>query len=154
MTNDDMITCLLLFGEVTLENCPLKVIPGNHQGLLYSHWHGGFFTGSIADEVLNDQQANMVKCTGPAGSVCLMHARLLYRSASKLSSMRRTLYVATYYAENAIELSPNYLPSRFTHELVCGKSSGRVRCTPYEMELPKIPKGTSFFSQQAETPST
>ncbi|WP_443635664.1 hypothetical protein [Candidatus Njordibacter sp. Uisw_058] len=96
----------------------------------------------------------MVKCAGPLGSVCFMHARLLHGSAPKLSSMRLTLYVATYYAEDAIELSPNYLPSRFTHELVCGKSSGRVRCTPYEIELPEVPKGTSFFSQQAETPAT
>jgi hypothetical protein len=37
MTNDDMITCLLFFDEVTLENSPLKVIPGNHRGPLYSH---------------------------------------------------------------------------------------------------------------------
>lgn len=68
--------------------------------------------------------------------------------------MRLTLYVATYYAKDAIELSPNHLPGRFTHELVCSKSSDRVRFTPYEMELPEVPKGTSFFSQQAETPST
>ena len=91
---------------------------------------------------------------GSAGSVCLMHVPLLHGSAPKLSSMRRILYVATFYAEDAIELSPNNLTSRLTHELVCGKSSGQVRCTPYEIELLEVPKGTSFFSQQAETPST
>jgi len=47
----------------------------------------------------------------------MMHARLLHGSAPNLSSRPRTLYIATYYAEDAIELSPNHLPSKFTHEL-------------------------------------
>ncbi|NBP95804.1 MAG: phytanoyl-CoA dioxygenase family protein, partial [Gammaproteobacteria bacterium] len=41
-----------------------------------------------------------------------------------------------------------HLPSTLTHELVRGEASGRVRCTAYEMELPAMPKGTSFFAQQ------
>ena len=149
-----MINCRLFIDEVTLENGPLEVIPGAHWGLLYNHWHDGVFTRSIANEVLNEQQANMVKCMGPAGSVCLMHARLLHGSAPNLSNMPRTIYVATCYAEDAIELSPNHLPSRFTHELICSNAPGRVRCTLYKIELPEVPKGTSFFAQQADTPST
>ena len=27
--------------------------------------------------------------------------------------------------------------------------SGKVRCSKYEMLIPEVPKGTSFFSQQA-----
>jgi phytanoyl-CoA hydroxylase len=70
-----------------------------------------------------------------------------------LSTAPRTLYITTYYAEDAIELSQNHLPSRFTHELVRGEVSGRVRCTPYEMELPEVPKDTSFFAQQESAPT-
>jgi phytanoyl-CoA hydroxylase len=77
-----------------------------------------------------------------------MHASLLHGSAPILSDRPRTLYIATYYAEDAIELSPNHLASRFTHELVRGEASGRVRCTPYEMQLPAVPQATSFFAQQ------
>lgn len=77
-----------------------------------------------------------------------MHANLLHGSAPNLSDHSRTLYIATYYAEDAIELSPNHLPSTLTHELVRGEVSGRVRCTTYEMELPAVPKATSFFAQQ------
>lgn len=149
MTNDDMITCLLFIDEVTLENGPLEVVPGTHKGPLYPHWHNGVFTGSVSDEVLAEHQDNIVKCTGPAGSVCLMHASLLHGSAPNLSDTSRTLYISTYYAEDAIELSPNHLPSTLTHELVRGEASGRVRCTPYEMQLPEVPKDTSFFAQQA-----
>ncbi len=148
MTNDDMITCLLFMDDVTLENGPLEVVPGTHKGPLYAHWHDGVFTGAVADDVHAEHERDIVKCTGPAGAVCLMHARLLHGSAPNLSSSPRTLYITTYYAEDAIELSPNHLPSTFTHELVRGTPSGRVRCTPYEMALPEVPKGTSFFAQQ------
>lgn len=148
MSNDDMITCLLFIDEVTLENGPLEILPGTHKGPIYSHWHNGVFTGAVDDGIIDAQRDQIEKCTGPAGSVCLMHASLLHGSAPNLSNTPRTLYISTYYAEDAIELSQNHLPSRFTHELVRGEVSGRVRCSPYEMELPAIPKGTSFFAQQ------
>ena len=74
-----------------------------------------------------------------------MHASLLHGSAPNLSNHARTLYITTYYAEDAIELSPNHLPSRFTHELVRGVATEKVRCSPYEMSLPAKPTGTSFL---------
>ena len=149
MTNDDMITCLLFIDDVTLENGPLEVVPGTHKGPLYSHWHNGIFTGSVSDEILAEHEDKIIRCTGKAGSVCLMHASLLHGSAPNLSNKSRTLYISTYYAEDAIELSPNHLPSTLTHELVRGEASGRVRCSTYDMRLPEVPKGTSFFAQQA-----
>lgn len=148
MTNDDIITCLLFMDEVTLENGPLEVVPGSHKGALYTHWHNGRFTGAVADEVMEAFAHQVVPCTGKAGSVCLMHSSLLHGSAPNLSDSTRTLYITTYYAEDAMELSPNALPSTLTHELVSGEVTGRVRCSRYEMELPEIPKGTSFFAQQ------
>ena len=102
MTNDDIITCLLFLDDVTLENGPLEVVPGTHKGPIYSHWHGGRFTGAVADSVKDEHIGNLVKCTGKAGSVCLMHARLLHGSAPNKSDKPRTLYITTYYAEDAI----------------------------------------------------
>ena len=148
MTNDDMITCLLFLDDVTLENGPLEVIPTSHKGPLYPHWHNGIFTGAIDERIIEPQRDKIVKCTGSAGAVCLMHVNLLHGSAPNLSDVPRTLYITTYYAEDAIELSPNHLPSRFTHALVRGEATGRVRCSPYAMQLPAVPKGTSFFAQQ------
>ncbi len=148
MTNDDVITALLFLDDVTLENGPLEVVPGSHKGELYSLWHDGVFTGAVADSVVEAHKDNIIKCTGKAGSVCLMHASLLHGSTPNFSDKSRTLYIATYYSEDAIELSPNALPSKFTHELIRGEISGRVRCTNYEIELPEVPKDTSFFAQQ------
>ena len=79
----------------------------------------------------------------------MMHSSLLHGSAPNLSDKPRTLYISTYYAEDAIELSPNALPSTLTHELVRGETSGRVRCSTFELPLPEVPKETSFFAQQA-----
>lgn len=149
MTNDDMVTALLFVDDVTLENGPLEVVPGSHKGPLYQLWHNGVFTGAVADEVVEEHKDKIIKCTGKAGSVCLMHASLLHGSAPNLSDMPRTLYITTYYAEDAIELSENHLPSMFTHELVRGEPSGRVRCSSYDMLLPEKPGDTSFFAQQA-----
>jgi phytanoyl-CoA hydroxylase len=148
MTNDDIITCLLFLDDVTMENGPLEVIPGSHKGPLYSHWHNGVFTGSVDETIIDNYRDDIVSCTGKAGSVCLMHASLLHGSTPNLSDRPRTLYITTYYAEDAIELSPNHLPSKLTHELVRGEVSGRVRCSNYNMELPAVPKATSFFAQQ------
>ncbi len=150
MTNDDMVTCLLFIDEVTLENGPLEILPGTHKGPLFSHWQNGAFVGAVDDSIIAPHRPKIQKCTGEAGTVCLMHARLLHGSAPNLSKTPRTLYITTYYAEDAIELSPNHLPSSLTHELVRGEVSGRVRCTPYDMELPAVPEATSFFAQQAE----
>ena len=151
MTNDDLITALLYIDDVNLENGPLEVVPGSHKGPLYSHWHNGVFTGSVDDEVTKKYAKEVVKCIGKAGSVCLMHSSLLHGSAPNLSNKPRTLYIATYYAEDAVELSQNHLPSRLTHSIIRGEVSGRVRCSEYEMLIPEVPKGTSFFSQQAES---
>ena len=83
MTNDDLITALLFVDDVTLENGPLEVVPGSHKGPLYPHWHNGVFTGAVADDVVEQHKGNIVKCTGKAGSVCLMHSSLLHGSAPK-----------------------------------------------------------------------
>ncbi len=148
MTNNDMITCLLFVDDVTLENGPLEIIPRSHKGPLYSHWQNGVFTGSVANEIIEPHKDNIIKCTGRAGTVCLMHVNLLHASAPNMSDRPRTLYITTYYSEDSIELSQNHLPSKFTNEVVRGAVSGRVRCTAYEMQIPEVPKDTSFFAQQ------
>ncbi|MCK8462677.1 phytanoyl-CoA dioxygenase family protein [Aliiroseovarius sp. S1339] len=148
MTNDDMITCLLFIDDVTLENGPHEVLPGKHKGSTHSHWHDGVFTGAVDDAITDAQRDKIVKCTGGGGAACLIHANLLHASARNLSDQSRRLYITACYAEDAIELSPNHLPCTLTHVLVRGEASGRVRCTPYKMELPAVPKATSFFAQQ------
>ena len=148
-SNDDVVTALLMVDEVTEENGPLEVLPGSHRGPLYELWHEGVFTGAVADEVSAERRPAAVNCTGAAGSLCLMHTRLLHGSASNLSSAPRTLFIAVYSSEDAQPLSPNPMPSRYEGLIVRDERTGSVRSIAYEMRLPELPTTASFFDQQA-----
>lgn len=149
-TNDDMITVLYFIDDLTEENGPLQVIPKTHRGPLYEHWHDGVFTGTVSDEVVRNLSPHAKPCYGPAGSACLMHTRLLHGSAPNHSNKPRTLFICEYTAEDCYPLHPNHIPSTYMYEIVRGKSTGRVRCSSYEMAFPEMPTGASFFEQQAK----
>lgn len=147
-SNDDIITALLMVDEVTQENGPLEVVPGSHKGPLHKIWHDGVFTGAVADNVHEAAKSNIVSCAGPAGSVCLMHTRLLHGSAPNQSDHPRTLYICVYSADDTIPLTPSPVPNKFMGEIVRGEKTGRIRCTENEVLIPELPKQASFFFQQ------
>ena len=153
-TNEDLIAVLYFLDDVTLENGPLKVVPGTHRGDLFDHWHDGVYTGTVSAEVEAAHVAEAVPVYGPAGSACLMHTRLLHGSAPNNSDEPRTLLVCEYRAEDSKPLQVNHLPSRYEGEVVRGVRTNRVRCSAYEMEYPEVPTGASFFSQQAKASGT
>ena len=147
-TNDDMITALLMVGDVTQDNGPLQVIPGSHRGELYSHWQDGRFTGKV-DDAIEAKCQDYVSCTGQAGAVCFMHTRLLHASGANHTELPRYLFISVYAAEDAVALSDNPLPSLHQGQLVYGQESGQVRMSVNQLKLPQKPKGASFFVQQA-----
>ena len=148
-SNDDLVTALLMVDEVTDANGPLEVVPGSHKGPLESLWHDGRFTGAVDRATTERCIGEAVRCTGKAGSVCLMHTRLLHGSAPNTSDEARTLYIVVYSAEDAIPLCDNPVPSRYEGLMVHGTATGNVRTTPYMLRMPQKPKGASFFTQQA-----
>jgi len=149
-SNEDLITCLFFLDKVTLENGPLNVVPGTHRAELWDHWHDGVYTGAVSSEVEAAHEADAIPVYGPAGSACLMHTRLLHGSAPNNSDRPRTLFIFEYRAEDSKPLQVNHLPSIHEGEVVRGERTNRVRCSSYEMTYPEIPKGASFFSQQAK----
>ena len=149
-SNDDLITALLMLDEVTDQNGPLQVLPGSHRGELYDLWHKGVFTGAIDEQVADQCMRNARVCTGSAGSVCLMHTRLLHGSAANFSDKPRTLFICVYSAEDAIAYSANPVPSKHEGLVVSGEKTHCVRSVDYEMRLPEKPKSASFFDQQAK----
>ncbi|PWK93567.1 ectoine hydroxylase-related dioxygenase (phytanoyl-CoA dioxygenase family) [Pantoea allii] len=148
-SNDDIVTALLMVSEVTPENGPLNVVPGSHQGPLYSHWQDGRFTGAVDSAVVKEQCEQPTACFGPSGSVCFMHTRLLHASSPNETAWPRTLFIAVYAAEDALPFGENPLPSTDAGTLVYGHESGLVRSTANELRLPQKPRGASFFVQQA-----
>ncbi|MEZ5590990.1 MAG: phytanoyl-CoA dioxygenase family protein [Gammaproteobacteria bacterium] len=150
-TNDDLVTALLMVDDVTPDNGPLEVVAGSHKGELFSLWHNGIFTGAVADEVAQDCQEKAITCVGPAGSVCLMHTRLLHGSAPNFGKRSRNLFICVYSAEDAIPCSSNPMPSKFEGLIVSGEKTNKVRSISYEIELPQKPTTASFFDQQAKS---
>ena len=147
-TNDDMVAVLMFIDEVTQDNGPLQVVPGTHKGQMYEHWHDGVFTGVVDEKIIAEMSPKAISCYGPAGSACLMHTRLLHGSGPNHSDSPRTLYICEYCAEDSYPLQANSIPSIYMEEVVRGASTGQVRSTAYEMALPEIPQGASFFEQQ------
>jgi ectoine hydroxylase-related dioxygenase (phytanoyl-CoA dioxygenase family) len=150
-SNDDLVTALLMVDEVTQDNGPLEVVAGSHKGELHGLWHNGVFSGAVADHVAEECQKKAVTCTGPAGSVCLMHTRLLHGSAPNISNRPRTMFICVYSAEDAVPCSSNPMPTEYEGLVVRGEKSNRVRSTSYEVELPQKPVTASFFDQQAKS---
>ena len=153
-SNEDIMTVLFFLDDVTLENGPLEVVPGSHNGPLYSLWHDGVFTGAVGSEIESANKGKAISCTGRAGSACLMHSKLLHGSSSNRTKFPRSLYIVSYTAEDAIPLTENPLPSDLDGMIVRGIKTDTVRCSSYSVELPEYPKEVSFFGQQDKTKSS
>ena len=148
-SNDDLVTALLLLDDVDDDNGPLQVLPGSHRGPLYDLWHEGEFSGAVDEQLARECRDQAVNCTGAAGSLCLMHTRLLHGSGPNLSSHPRTLFIVVYAADDAVPLTPSPVPCRHQGEIVRGVDSGRIRASEFDMPLPQMPDSASFFDQQA-----
>jgi len=128
-SNEDIMTVLFFLDDVTLENGPLEVVPGSHNGPLYSLWHDGVFTGAVGSEIESANKGKAISCIGKAGSACLMHSKLLHGSSSNRTKFPRSLYIVSYTAEDAIPLTENPLPSDLDGMIVRGIKTDTVRCS-------------------------
>lgn len=147
-SNDDLITALLFVDDVTLDNGPLRIVPGSHKGPLHSLWHGGKYTGAVSDALVPDYEREAIPCYGSAGSVCLMHSRVAHASDANNSDGPRTLFIVVYAAADAVPLATNAVPSIHEGRIVRGTEPGRIRSIAFDMDTPEVPKGASFFVQQ------
>ena len=147
-SNDNVMTVLFFLDDVTPDNGPLEVLPGSHKGKIHTLWHDGVFTGAVDPNMEDEFRDASNSCTGKAGSACLMHSRLLHASLPNMTNAPRSLFIVTYVAEDAVALSPNPIPHLYDGEIMRGRYTGRIRSTPYEMDLPEYPKEASFFGQQ------
>lgn len=147
-TNDDVVTALLMVDDVTAENGPLEVLSGSHKGPIHSIWRDRVFTGAIDPELEEGFIGQSVQAIGPAGSVCFMHTRLLHGSAPNQTELPRTLFICVYSADDAVAVTPNPMPTKFSGELVRGEATNRIRMMDCEVERPELPATTSFFDQQ------
>jgi ectoine hydroxylase-related dioxygenase (phytanoyl-CoA dioxygenase family) len=149
-TNDDLVTGLLMLDDMTEANGCLTVIPGSHRGPLHSLFEGDRFIGSIARVVCERLQPQELAVTGPAGSVCLMHTRLVHGSAANRSNRARGLYICVYSAADAFPIAANPLPNPSEGLIVRGEKVRTARLMEALVELPAQAKVASFFATQGQ----
>lgn len=149
-TNDDIVTALLMLGDVTAENGCLMVVPGSHRGPLYTLFDGATFTGFLDPEQERELKKHEVAVTGKAGDVCLMHTRLVHGSLANESDWPRGLFICVYTAADAFALARNPMPSRLEGVIVRGEPTRVARLMQAEIELPEQPKLASFFAVQGQ----
>ena len=150
-SNDDCVTVMLYLDDVTTENGAPRIVPGSHKGPIYSLWHGGIFTGAVADDVARQCERNAVECTGNSGAVCLMHTRALHGSSANSGTAPRALFIANLTSADAIPLAPNAVPSAHSGSILLGHDPGIIRTQKFDLEMPEIPLGASFFNQQSQS---
>ncbi|MBT6276154.1 MAG: phytanoyl-CoA dioxygenase family protein [Chromatiales bacterium] len=149
-TNDDVVTALIMIDDMTAENGCLSVVPGSHRGPVHSLFSGDTFTGFVAPQIEAKATQEAVPIIGPAGSVCLMHTRLLHGSEPNASSMPRGLYIAVYSAADAHPIARNPMPNPNEGRVLRGVATRVARMVPVSVEIPQQPHRPSFFSVQEE----
>jgi ectoine hydroxylase-related dioxygenase (phytanoyl-CoA dioxygenase family) len=145
-TNSDIVTALLFLDDIDESNGCLTVVPGSHKGPMLSLFDGERFTGGVAADAEKQALARSVPCLGKAGSVCLMHTKLLHGSAANGADKARGLYICVYTAADAVPIARNPMPSPNEGRIVRGKEARFARLTEGLVELPKQPKSASFFT--------
>ena len=145
-TNDDIVTALLFLDDIDESNGCLTVVPGSHKGPVLSLFEGERFTGAVAPDEEKRALSQSIPCLGRAGSVCLMHTRLLHGSAANGADTSRGLYICVYTAADAVPIARNPMPSLNEGRIVRGKEARFARLKEGLVELPKQPKTASFFT--------
>lgn len=145
-TNSDIVTALLFLDDIDEDNGCLTVVPGSHKGPVLSLFDGERFTGAVAADAEKQALTQSLPCIGKAGSVCLMHTKLLHGSAANRSAASRGLYICVYTAADAVPIARNPMPSLNEDRIVRGKEARFARLSEGTVELPKQPKTASFFT--------
>lgn len=149
-TNDDIVTALLMLGDVTEDNGCLMVVPGSHRGPLYTLFDGATFTGFLDPEQERVLKEHEVAVTGKAGNVCLMHTRIVHGSVANHSDWPRGLFICVYTAADAFPLARNPMPNKLEGMIVRGERTRVARLMQADIELPEQPKLASFFAVQGQ----
>lgn len=95
-TNDSMLALSLMLDDCDLENGPLLVIPGSHQGPTWDHHYQGGFIGAIDPAAADFDESSALALVGPAGSVAIHHVRTVHGSADSASGRQRRLLNMNY----------------------------------------------------------
>lgn len=137
-TNFGVLTCGVYLEDTALEQGPLTAIPGSHRGPIFEQFdEAGGWTGALAARDVATLPADKaVDLCGPAGTVVLLHCRVVHGSAANYSPRMRPLLLNVYSAADALPFTPAPAPTSKTGVLVRGQEPTHVHMEPYPAKLP------------------
>ena len=137
-TNFAVLTFGVYLDDTGPEQGPLTALPGTHRGTIFEQFDdGGNWTGAVAArDVATLSTATARELCGPAGTVVLIHCRVIHGSAVNYSSRMRPLLLNVYSAADALAMTPAPAPTSRTGVLVRGQEAAHVHMEPYPARLP------------------
>ena len=157
-TNFGVLTFGVYLEDTGPEQGPLTMLPGTHRGPLFEQFDdAGRWTGALAARDVATLPADKaVDVCGPAGTVVLIHCRVVHGSAANHSSRMRPLLLNVYSAADALPITPAPTPTSRTGVLVRGVEPTHVHMEPYPARLPprwdQVGYRSIFSAQNAAAP--
>ena len=153
-TNDDLAAVGIMLDDCAIENGPMMIVPGSHQGPIWDH-HGpdGRFCGAIDPNRCEADLSRAVPCLGKAGSITVHHVRAVHGSATNFSGKERRLLLFQYRAADAWPLL-GFAGGieKFDELLLAGAPTLAPRLTSVPVRLPLPPaeyQGSIYENQRA-----
>jgi ectoine hydroxylase-related dioxygenase (phytanoyl-CoA dioxygenase family) len=137
-TSFSVLTFGLYLEDTGPEQGPLTALPGTHHGTIFDQFdEGGRWTGALTTrDVATLPTTTARELCGPAGTVVLLHCRVVHGSAVNDSPRMRPLLLNVYSAADALPFSPAPAPTSKTGRLVRGQEPLHVHMEPYPARLP------------------
>jgi ectoine hydroxylase-related dioxygenase (phytanoyl-CoA dioxygenase family) len=137
-TNFSVLTFGVYLDDTGPEQGPLTAIPGTHRGTIFDQFDDdGRWAGALsARDTATLATGSTVDMCGPAGTVVLLHCRVVHGSAANYSSRMRPLLLNVYAAADALPMTPLPAPTTQTGVLVRGQEPMHVHMEPYPAKLP------------------
>lgn len=137
-THCGVLTFGVYLDDTGPEQGPLIALPGSHRGPIFDQFDdAGRWTGALsAGDVATLPADQAVDLCGPAGTVVVLHCRVVHGSAANYSSRMRPLLLNVYAAADALPMTPAPTPTSRTGVLVRGQEPTHVHMEPYPARLP------------------
>lgn len=151
-TNYSVLTVGVYLHDCGLEQGPLGVVPGSHDGELFDQYDAsGKWTGSLRDkDVPRAGVERAVYLPGPAGSITIHNCRTVHGSKPNLSDLGRPLLLYTMSSADAFQYVPNAMPSPRHGAILRGSPARMAHHDPRPCPVPPDwSRGySSIFAQQ------
>ena len=154
-TNDDLAAVGIMLDDCDMENGPMMVLPGSHNGPIYDHHartaaSAARWTRPHCD--IDFSQARAAASARPARSPSITCAPV-HGSATNLSDRQRRLLLYQYRAADAwplLGLEEGF--DKFNEQLVVGEPTLEPRIAPVPVRMPLPPaehQGSIYENQRA-----